>query len=39
MILYGIPVSTYTAKVRMLLELKGLEYQMLPPRGGYSTPE
>ncbi|EEE36051.1 maleylacetoacetate isomerase [Rhodobacteraceae bacterium KLH11] len=39
MILYGIPVSTYTAKVRMLLDLKGIVYEMQPPPGGYSTPE
>lgn len=39
MILYGISVSTYTAKVRMLLDLKGIEYEMQPPPGGYSTPE
>ena len=39
MILYAIPVSTYSAKVRMQLELKGIEYEMVPPPGGYSTPE
>ena len=39
MILYGLSVSTYTAKVRMLLDLKGIDYEMQPPPGGYSTPE
>lgn len=39
MILYAISVSTYSAKVRMALDLKGINYQMQPPPGGYSTPE
>jgi glutathione S-transferase len=39
MILYAIPISTYSAKVRIALEAKGLEYSMEPPPGGYSTPE
>ena len=39
MILYAIPVSTYSAKVRMQLDLKGIDYEMQPPPGGYSTPE
>lgn len=39
MILYAIPVSTYSAKIRMQLELKGIDYEMQPPPGGYSTPE
>ena len=39
MILYAIPVSTYSAKVRMALDIKGVDYQMLPLPGGYSTPE
>jgi glutathione S-transferase len=39
MILYAIPVSSYSAKVRMQLELKNIDYEMLPPPGGYSSPE
>ena len=39
MILYAVPVSTYSAKARMALDIKGIDYQMLPPPGGYSTPE
>ena len=39
MILYAISVSTYSAKVRMQLDLKGIDYEMQPPPGGYSTPE
>jgi maleylacetoacetate isomerase len=38
MILYTIPISTYSAKVRIALEFKGLDYTMMPPPGGYSTP-
>ena len=37
--LYAIPVSTYSAKVRIALGAKGLDYEMVPPPGGYSTPE
>ena len=37
--LYAIPVSTYSAKVRIALGIKGVEYEMVPPPGGYSTPE
>jgi glutathione S-transferase len=37
-ILYTIPISTYSAKVRIALEIKGLDYTMKPPPGGYSTP-
>ena len=36
--LYGIPVSTYSAKVRIALAVKGIDYEMVPPPGGYSTP-
>ena len=36
--LYAIPVSTYSAKVRIALGLKGVDYEMVPPPGGYSTP-
>lgn len=39
MILYAIPISTYSAKVRIALEAKGLDYRVEPPPGGYSTPE
>ena len=39
MILYAIPISSYSAKVRMQLELKNIDYEMLPPPGGYSSPE
>lgn len=39
MILYALPVSSYSAKVRMQLELKNIDYEMLPPPGGYSSPE
>ena len=39
MILYAIPISTYSAKVRIALEAKGLDYTMEPPPGGYSTPQ
>lgn len=38
MILYALPVSTYSAKVRIALAAKGIEYTMEPPPGGYSTP-
>ncbi len=37
--LYAISVSTYSAKVRIALGVKGLDYEMVPPPGGYSTPE
>ena len=36
--IYGLSVSTYTAKVRIALGLKGVDYEMVPPPGGYSTP-
>ena len=39
MILYALPVSTYSAKVRMALAIKNIEHQMMPPPGGYSTAE
>ena len=39
MILYAIPVSTYSAKVRIALGIKGIAYDMVPPPGGYSSPE
>ncbi|PVZ66311.1 glutathione S-transferase family protein [Pelagibaculum spongiae] len=37
--LFSLPVSSYSAKVRIALELKGIDYQASPPPGGYSTPE
>ncbi len=37
--LFSLPVSTYSSKVRLLLELKGIDYTAAPPPGGYSTPE
>ena len=36
--LYAIPVSTYSAKVRIALGIKGVDFEMVPPPGGYSTP-
>ena len=36
--LYALPVSTYSAKVRIALGIKGVDYEMVPPPGGYSTP-
>jgi len=39
MILYAIPVSTYSAKVRIALGIKNVDYEMVPPPGGYSSPE
>lgn len=38
MLLYALPVSTYSAKVRIALAAKGIDYTMEPPPGGYSTP-
>lgn len=39
MILYAIPVSTYSAKVRIALGIKNIKYEMVSPPGGYSSPE
>ena len=39
MILYALPVSTYSAKVRIALGIKGIDYEMAPPPGGYGSPE
>ena len=39
MILYAIPVSTYSAKVRIALGIKDIDYDMVPPPGGYSSPQ
>ena len=37
-VLYAIPISTYSAKVRIALDVKGIDYTIVPPPGGYSTP-
>lgn len=37
--LYSLPVSSYSAKVRIALGLKKIDCQISPPPGGYSTPE
>lgn len=37
--LFSLPVSSYSAKVRIALGLKGIECKISPPPGGYSTPE
>lgn len=37
--LFSIPVSSYSAKVRIALGLKQIDCQISPPPGGYSTPE
>jgi glutathione S-transferase len=36
-ILWGLPVSTYTAKVRMALQVKGLPFEEREPPGGYRS--
>lgn len=36
-ILYGTPLSSYTAKVRMALEYKGIPYSEREPVGGYRS--
>lgn len=36
--LYGIPVSSYVAKVRLALLLKGVAFTEVPPPGGYGSP-
>lgn len=35
--LYGIPVSSYVAKVRLALRLKGIAFEEVPPPGGYGS--
>ncbi|MGB7317534.1 MAG: glutathione S-transferase N-terminal domain-containing protein [Planktotalea sp.] len=35
--IYNIPVSIYTAKLRVVLRRKGLEWEELPPPGGYRS--
>ncbi len=37
--LFSLPVSTYSAKVRIALKLKGIDCKISPPPGGYSTEE
>lgn len=38
-ILYGVAVSAFVAKVRIVLDIKRLTYQEAPPPGGYGSPE
>ena len=37
--LYGIAVSSYVAKVRLALRLKGIAFTEMPPPGGYGSPQ
>lgn len=37
--LYSIPPSVYSAKVRLVLRAKGLEFEDVPPPGGYGSDE
>ena len=37
--LYSIPMSLYCAKTRVLLRHKGLEFEEMPPPGGYGSDE
>lgn len=37
--IYAIPASLYCAKLRILLRHKGLEWQEVPPPGGYGSDE
>ncbi len=37
LILYGVPVSTYTTKVRIALCAKGIAFDERPPPGGYRS--
>ncbi len=40
LILYGVPVSSYTAKVAVALEAKGIAYERrAPPGGSYRAPD
>ena len=37
---YAVPVSTYCARVRIILRLKSVDFvELLPPGGNYNTPE
>ena len=35
--LYGVPVSAFVAKVRVVLDVKGLDYEEVEPPGGYGS--
>ena len=37
-ILYGLPVSTYTAKLRLALHWRGIAYEERAPEGSYRSP-
>ncbi len=37
LVLYGVPVSAFVAKARIVLDHKGLDYEELPPPGGYGS--
>jgi len=37
LILYGVPVSTFTTKVRIALHAKGIDFIEQPPPGGYRS--
>jgi len=37
--IYAVPVSTYCAKLRILLHQKSIPYEQLPPPGGYGSDE
>ena len=39
LMVYAIPVSLYCAKLRILLRAKGLEWEEVPPPGGYGSDE
>jgi len=39
MIFYGTALSSYSAKVRIVLAVKGVQYDELPPPGGYRSDE
>jgi hypothetical protein len=36
--LYGVPVSAFVAKVRIVLDMKGMTYTETAPPGGYGSP-
>lgn len=38
-VLYGIGVSAFVAKVRIALDMKGLDFEETPPPGGYGSAE
>ncbi|MEO0682639.1 MAG: glutathione S-transferase N-terminal domain-containing protein [Pseudomonadota bacterium] len=39
LVLYGVAVSAFVAKVRIALDLKGLDHEERPPPGGYGSAE